>query len=255
MEFIFSKTINQMLPTAKNKELIKKSLNDYVVLSFYALFHNMPVIFHGDPHGGNIYIEKNGNIGFLDMGLIFSFSKDEVHFVRNLFLNAYLCNIEELTSLLLDGCNKKDVDIEIFKKEVEACCKQFKNIPVTKFYINMIEIYTKFNIEPYPNLYKMAKAFVSLFGINTIFKNSKSTEQLLGKQIAEFYVNRTISDIKNITNTGINILPHFIKTTLEQGLSKGITEQIISIGKFHEQVKSTLGHADEIIQLLKKQKL
>ncbi len=52
MEFIFSKTINQMKLTPQNKEKISNSLNDYILLSFYALFHDMPVTFHGDPHGG-----------------------------------------------------------------------------------------------------------------------------------------------------------------------------------------------------------
>lgn len=75
MEFIFSKTINQMPLTQQNKEKISKSLNDYILLSFYALFHDMPVTFHGDPHGGNIYIDKNGNLGFLDMGFILPFPK------------------------------------------------------------------------------------------------------------------------------------------------------------------------------------
>ncbi len=153
LEFIFSKTINQMKLTQKNKELIRNSLNNYVQLSFYALFHEMPVTFHGDPHGGNIYIDKNGNIGFLDMGLIFTFSKEEVEFIRRLFLDAYTCNIEELTHLLIDGSNQKDVDVTSLMQDFQKCCSEFKNIPVPEFFINMMFVYTKYNLEPDPIFY------------------------------------------------------------------------------------------------------
>lgn len=76
MQFIFSKTINQLDFTKENKMQIKSALNDYISLSFYALLHQMPVVFHGDPHGGNIYLDKYGNVGFLDMGLIFELSSE-----------------------------------------------------------------------------------------------------------------------------------------------------------------------------------
>lgn len=73
MEYIDSLTINKMTLNDDNKLKLKKALNDYISLSFYALFNGGKITFHGDPHSGNIYIDKNGNIGFLDMGLVFSF--------------------------------------------------------------------------------------------------------------------------------------------------------------------------------------
>lgn len=251
MEFIFSKTINQTKLTQKNKELIRNSLNDYVMLSFYALFHDMPVTFHGDPHGGNIYIDKNGNIGFLDMGLIFTFSKEEVEFTRRLFLDAYTCNIEELTHLLIDGSNQKDVDVTSLMQDFQKCCSEFKNIPVPQFFMNMMFVYTKYNLEPDPIFYKMAKAFVALFGINTFTENIKSTEELLMQQIVDFYVSRTINDVKEITEDGITFLPNFIKNTLEKGLTKSIAEQIISLSNFSKKVNESVKHFDEVLSFFK----
>ena len=255
MEFIFSKTINQMKLTPQNKELIRNSLNDYVRLSFYALFHDMPVTFHGDPHGGNIYIDKNGNIGFLDMGLIFTFNKEEVEFIRRLFLDAYTCNIDELTHLLVDGSNQKDVDICTLKQEFTTCCEKFKNVSVPEFFMSMIFVYTRHNLEPDPIFYKMAKAFVALFGMNTFSENIKTTEELLIKQIIEFYVTRTMTDIKEIADAGITFLPNFIKNTFTKGLTKSISEQVVAINKISKKMKTTLHHADEMVGLLQKQKL
>lgn len=251
MEFIFAKTINQMKLTPQNKELIRNSLNDYVQLSFYALLHNMPVIFHGDPHGGNVYIDKDENIGFLDMGLIFSFTTKETHFIRDLFLYAYTCNVEKLTNLMLEQFNQKNVDIDNFQKEIEICCKKFKNIPVAQFYVDMIMAFTKFNIEPLPIFYKMAKTFVALFGMNTFLENTESTEQLLFEQIVAFYVSRTMNDVKEVTETGIAFLPKFIKNTLEKGLTRSISEQIVSLSNLNKKVNESMKHFDEVLSFFK----
>lgn len=251
MEFIFDKTINQMKLTPQNKKRIRNSLNNYIQLTFYALFHDIPVTFHGDPHGGNIYIDKNDNIGFLDMGLIFTFSKEEESFVRDLFLYAYTCNVEKLTSLIMNESNQENVDLEELKKEIENCCIQFKNIPVTQFYVNMIFTFTKFNVDPAPIFYRMAKAMVAIFGMNTFLENTESTEQLLFKQIVDFYVSRTINDVKEVTETGLTFLPNFIKNTLEKGLTKSITDQIISLSNLHKKVNESMKHFDEVLSFFK----
>ena len=253
MEFIFSKTINQMKLTPQNKEKISNSLNDYIMLSFYALFHDMPVTFHGDPHGGNIYIEQNGNIGFLDMGLIFTFTKEEVAFVRKLFLNAYTCNVEDLTKILMNSSEQKDVDEENLRKEIEKCCKQFSKIPVSQFYMDMIMVYTKFNATPPVIFYKMAKTFVSLFGMTTFLENTKTTEELLQKQIIDFYVTRTMNDIKEITNNSITFVPTFVKNILTKGVTKSIAEQVVVLSEMQKKMTDATEHAGEVLELVKRQ--
>lgn len=251
MEFIFAKTINQMKLTSQNKKRIRNSLNDYIQLSFYALFHDIPVTFHGDPHGGNIYIDKNDNIGFLDMGLIFTFSKEEESFVRDLFLYAYTCNVEKLTSLIMNESNQENVDLEELKKEIENCCIQFKNIPVTQFYVNMIFTFTKFNVDPEPIFYKMAKTMVAIFGMNTFLENTESTEQLLFKQIVDFYVSRIMNDVKEVTESSISFLPNFIKNTFEKGLTKSIADQIVSLSNLNKKVNESVKHFDEVLSFFK----
>ncbi len=253
MEFIFSKTINQMPLTQQNKEKISKSLNDYILLSFYALFHDMPVTFHGDPHGGNIYIDKNGNLGFLDMGFIFTLSKEEVAYVRKLFLNAYTCNVEDLTKILLESSTQKEVNVEELKREIEKCCKQFSKIPISQFYMDMIMVYTKFNATPPKIFYKMAKTFVALFGMTTFLKNTKTTEELLQKQIIDFYVTRTMTDIKEITSSSIHLLPTLFKNLLTKGITKSITEQMIELSEMQKKMTNATAHAGEIIELIKRQ--
>lgn len=77
MEFISAKTINQMELTEGNKTKIREGINSYIRLSFWALLNSQTVIFHSDPHSGNICVDDTGNIIFLDMGLIYELNKEE----------------------------------------------------------------------------------------------------------------------------------------------------------------------------------
>ena len=77
MEYIEDKTINHLSLDECNKKRIAEGLNSYIKSSFYALLNQKTVIFHGDPHNGNIYLDKDGNIGFLDMGNTFELSKKD----------------------------------------------------------------------------------------------------------------------------------------------------------------------------------
>ena len=77
MEFIKYKTLNQLELNEDNCNKIKTALNSYISSSLYAMFNGLPIVFHGDPHNGNIYIDESGNIGFLDMGLLFELSEED----------------------------------------------------------------------------------------------------------------------------------------------------------------------------------
>ncbi len=251
MEFINSKTINQMKLTKKNKEKISRCLDSYLKLSFHGLFYGKTVTFHGDPHGGNIYIDKNGNVGFLDMGLIFEIQGEEMEFIRKLFFLSYNNSYNELTKLILDNSECKSVDIDGLTLKIKDCCDNFKNIPVTQFFVKMINIFTNYEVAPASILFKMAKAFVSLYGINNFIDNKIDTEELLFPQLTEYYVSRTINNFKDIVYAGSKILPNFIGTTLESGIIKGISNQVIALENLNKKVIKSLNDFDEVIGFFK----
>lgn len=252
MEYINYPTINKMVMTDDNKLKISKGLNDYFRLSFSALFKGENVVFHGDPHGGNIYLDNNGNIGFLDMGLLFELDNKEVEFIRSLFLNAYNNNCDKLIELILNNGSHTAFDYEAFTKEINKCCQNIKNIPVPTFFMNMIGVFTKYNIDPPHVVYKLAKCFISFYGINNISENEIITEELLFEQIAEYYVNRTITDFKEIVTMGISLVPNLISTTLEQGLTKGIASELSKISTLSDKVGKTVNNCNEIINIFEK---
>ena len=119
--------------------------------------------------------------------------------------------------------------------------------------MDMIMVYTKFNATPPKIFYKMAKTFVALFGMTTFLKNTKTTEELLQKQIIDFYVTRTMTDIKEITSSSIHLLPTLFKNLLTKGITKSITEQMIELSEMQKKMTNATAHAGEIIELIKRQ--
>lgn len=101
MEFIKTPTINKLKLTDENKNKIITALNSYIKSSFFAMFNDKQVVFHGDPHSGNIAIDENGDICFLDMGLLCALSDEDSKLCRKFFLAAYSGNYEKLYDMLI----------------------------------------------------------------------------------------------------------------------------------------------------------
>ncbi len=253
MEFISDPTINQLELTAENKTRIRRGMNDYVNLSFYALLHGLPVTFHGDPHSGNVYLDADGNVGFLDLGLSFSFSGEEADFVRQLFLNAYNVRTDKLVELLLQNGKYTDLDHEQYRADVEAQAKRFRSIHASQFFVEMMNIYTRYNIEPPEITYKLGKAFLALYGMNNFVENPINTKELLGAQVIEYYLNRAADDVTKLVASGLEILPNFLTTASERGIVRGLAEQLISLDRLKNQFSAALDHCDEIFAFFNSQ--
>lgn len=251
MEFIPQATVNQLELNAQNKQLIQKALNDYLSLSFYALLHGIPVVFHGDPHGGNIYLDEAGNLGFLDLGLIFELTAEEMDFVRELFLNSYTGKPEKIIDFLVKSCEHTDFNREDFANAIRAEVSRVKEIPVTAYFVEMMNIFTGFNMSPPSVFFKMAKAFLALFGINTFIDNYTDTKTLLASQLTEYYVERTVDDFRILTETGVRLLPNFLGRSLRQGISCSIAGGIEDLSLLHQRATVALRNCGEVIDLLR----
>lgn len=197
MEYIKNPTANQLEPNEANNNRLGTAINDYVRLSFYALLHDQPVVFHGDPHSGNIYLDEYGNVGFLDFGLIFEFTPSEAEFIRKLFLNSYSGKVDELVELIVSHSKHTDFDRLQLTDDIRQKVARFHEIPVTQYFIEMINVFTQYNISPPEILFKMAKAFLALFGINNFIANSLSTEALLAQQVTEYYLETLLGDFNH----------------------------------------------------------
>lgn len=185
MEYIEYKTLNQH---TYPRDVVNKALNSYVQLNFWALLHNRPVVFHGDPHPGNIYIDANGNIGFLDMGLVFGMNADVVADVRQLFLCAYFGNADALCKILVSWFHGSTRQFNKFTEEVRHYCKYLHARPITAYFMDLATVCKRYPIEPASYLYELAKAFVCLDGFGNVYTPDQTGYQLLLQQVTDYCV-------------------------------------------------------------------
>lgn len=196
MEYIDHPTVNQLPLTPENKTKISEAVNTYLKLSFYALLNGLPVVFHGDPHAGNVYIDKDGNVGFLDMGLIFEFQGDDSKFVQDLFLYSYMNKPEDLLEILLEHSKYQQVDRTALLAGIKRELRRLHSIPVSQFFIEMIGLFTQYDVAPPMLLFEMAKTFVALYGMGNVVGNDISTNELLAEQITEYYIRKAADGVQ-----------------------------------------------------------
>ncbi len=95
------------------------------------------------------------------MGLIFEFTADEAQLLRQLFLYSYTCKTEPLIDFkLIQNSRHADYDRTEFIHDMGAEIARLQNIPVTQYFIEMMNVFTKYNISPPTFILKQQKHFL-----------------------------------------------------------------------------------------------
>lgn len=251
MEFINYKTINKLELTEENNKKIVTALNSYMKASFWAMFNDEQIVFHGDPHSGNIYIDDDGNIGFLDMGLLFVLNDEDRNLIRKFFLTAYSGNYEKLYDILSIYGNMSEDKKMMFKIDCKSYCDSIKEKDVTYYFTDMINICLKYEFVPPSFLFCMAKAFVCLNGINNFSHNKVNVNDLLREQTVEYLLKRSLNDCKNIHIDSFNTMKRLLKNTLKYGIVKSIAKESSNKNILKEDVKTSLDNLIETIEIIK----
>lgn len=251
MEFIKIPTINKLELTASNKRRIVTAFNSYIQLSFWAMFHDQKIVFHGDPHSGNICVDEAGNIYFLDMGLLCALDEADAKLCRTFFLTAYTGNYEKLYEMLSNYGELDDDKRVAFKEDCRKYCEQVKTQEVTYYFINMINVCLNYEFVPPDFLFSMAKAFLCLNGISNFTNNKVAAHDLLREQVVEFLMRRSFDDCKNVMKDGALAIPRVIESTFESGFLPTIS-QIVVNGELKRDVVDSLDHLCETLELLKR---
>ncbi len=250
MEFIAQPTINQLELTQSNKQRVTQAMNSYIQASFYAFFHDEAVVFHGDPHGGNMYLDAAGNLGFLDMGLLFVLSEEDKELTLKFFLAAYAGNVEKLYEMLIPYGKMSLAEKEQFRADIATYCAKVKCKNITFYFIDMMNICLKYEFLPPKFLFCMAKAFVCLNGISVFTENATLAQELLQEQTTEFLLRRTWRDSVELVEMGLGLAPKFLAECCTQGMSKGFVGEIKRLADLREQCRLALTHFEEMCDVL-----
>ncbi len=250
MEFIKGPTISKLELNEENKKRILEAINSYIKLSFWALFNDKRVVYHCDPHVGNLVIDEEGNLCFLDMGLLYALSEQETSLCREFFLSAYSGNYEKLYNLLVVYGDLNEEEKERFKRDCQKYCEEAQNKDVTHYFMDLISAFTKCELNPPTFLFYMAKAFICLNGISHLIGNDSTALELLSEQTIEFMINRSLNDLSTVTNSTFRLAHIVLKDTIEYGSSKALTD-LITDNELRKDIRKTLEDLQEMLALLK----
>ena len=251
MEYIKYPTLNNIELTEENKKIIFNGISSYLRLSFYAVFNGKQVVFHGDPHVGNIFFDKDGNIGFLDMGLLFALSPEDTELVKNFFFAAYTGNYEKLFKLLSKyGTWTEDKKLS-FKEDLKKFCEEVSEKDVTYYFTDMIKICLNYEFLPPDFLYYMAKPFVCLNGINVVSDTMISCKSLLEQQIIEYYIRKNLEDSISIIMNSLKLSPQLIKNVERYGLTQGISYTASNNVESLKELKKVLENYSDLLDMFK----
>lgn len=250
MEFIKTQTVNKLELTDENKTKITTALNSYIRSSFWALFNDKQIVFHGDPHSGNICIDEDNNICFLDMGLLCTLSDDDAKLCRNFFLTVYSGNYEKLYDLLVSYGDMSEEKKKSFKEDCKKYCEDIKKKEVTYYFIDMVNVCLNYEFVPPNFLFNMAKAFVCLNGISNFSDNKCTARELLQEQIMEFLVKRSLKDCKEIVIDSLHIVPKALENISQYGLVNTIAK-VTTSSEIKKDVRQSLENLREMLDLIK----
>ena len=84
--------------------------------------------FHGDPHSGNLLVMKNGDIAFLDFGLIGVLRPDKRDLLLRMLMGVINSDVNDLTRVfVLLGIRIKEEWIDLFKDDLYVSLMEGKN--------------------------------------------------------------------------------------------------------------------------------
>ncbi|MCH5167261.1 MAG: AarF/ABC1/UbiB kinase family protein [Erysipelotrichales bacterium] len=251
MEFVNSPTLTEIQKDEENNEIIATAINSYLKSSFYAFFHNEQIVFHGDPHNGNVYIDDDGNIGFLDMGLLFVLTEEEADLLRKLFFTAYACNYEKLYDLLMPFSKMPEKEKGAFKEELKIFCSQTHEIKLSEFYTKMITVCLGHEIVPPDFLFSMAKTMVILNGTNNVFDNNLTVEALLMEQIIDYFFRRSMSDAKDIALDILKLSTKVVQDIISKDAYQSLVSEYTEIVSLYDNLLKCFANSKEMLDIFK----
>lgn len=250
MQYIESPTINSFERNEENRKRLSSAIGSYLKINFYAVLHDEDVVFHGDPHGGNIYIDDNNNVGFLDMGLIFRLTDDDKKLLRNFAVAAFSNDYEKIYDSLIIYGKMSDKSAQKFKGEIKSFCETIGEKDISCYFTGMIEICIKYELLPPYFLFCMSKAFLCLNGVNDRFKVLNTAKEIMQEQITEYLLKKSWSDAKTMIDSGLKLVPSIIESISENGLAEGISKKSSEILNAYADYKELVRDYEEFIKML-----
>ncbi|MCK4938228.1 MAG: AarF/ABC1/UbiB kinase family protein [Methanosarcinales archaeon] len=117
MEHIYGVTLREYRAFNSTE---KKRVAKLISSSFLKMVY-IDGFFHADPHPGNIFVMKNGNIAYLDFGAVGKLDSDIMKDMYTVFYAVYIKDVDMVATSMLKMSHKNvdEIDIHAFKWDVD----------------------------------------------------------------------------------------------------------------------------------------
>lgn len=197
------------------KEIKRKKLNfdkimkngfDAVLIQVF-----MHGFFHADPHPGNILVQKNNSIAFVDFGIVGHFNERLKDNSANLFYGVVNNDAELIADTLIGmGVDSEEINKEELKYEIEIAISQLQNQGLGKSKVSSVledvmDIALRYGIKMPIDFVLFGKTIITLEGIalqyDPNFKIIDSSKPFIEKLMKQRYspVKLANNFIRNIT--------------------------------------------------------
>lgn len=251
MEYIKTKTIKNL--DSKDplvQEKISQAISSYLKSNFYAVIHDKDVVFHGDPHGGNIYVDDNNNVGFLDMGLVFALNKEDRALLREFAFDAFSRDYERLYNTLIVYGNMSKRKAEKFKNDIKNFCETISAKDISFYFTDMIQICLKYELLPPNFLFCMSKAFLCLNGIADSFNVVNTAKEIVLEQLVEYKLKNSVTNVSHFAVKSFKVFPPFLNMALKNGFTFSVSHSTNELIDLYGEFKKIVSDYEEIIKLI-----
>jgi len=150
--------------------------------------------FHGDPHPGNILIKENGQITYLDFGIVGFIDKTTKEMLIELFKAFADNDVDEVVNILSDmGAIKASTNINKLKADLGLILSYFYNTPIKKINVKdsmkkiMIVVYKHKLVLP-PDFSLLLKSLATYEGVGNALDPNFSISDIARDFIKEMYI-------------------------------------------------------------------
>lgn len=166
MEFIDARKLSDIEGGTEEAEQVLKNLLDAMVkMVLYDGF------FHGDPHPGNILVDDDGNLIFIDLGLMGRLSAAQQDDLISLILNVLAGDVDAIARVLLQmGRPVGRVNLREFRADVERIRSKYIDatvgeVNVSQFIQEVMDAAQHHKIRLNPNYAVLTKTAATIEGI------------------------------------------------------------------------------------------
>lgn len=96
--------------------------------------------FHADPHPGNVIIRENGQIVFIDLGMMGELSDKYKSLLTDMLIGLSLRNTRRVAQAMVElGIAQEDVHSKMFENSISKLLEEFLYAPLNK--VNMLQVF------------------------------------------------------------------------------------------------------------------